>query len=494
MKEEPATIVSAFYTMDSKFPSSQYLRWIETFLSNIPCHLVFFTDKDLLPLFTQMRQSHSSTTVFIALPREEWTAYTKFGKSFWEQQRQIDREASIHSSDLYAIWYEKMEFVRRAIDMNPFGHRRFIWCDAGAFRYNEWIPSLQTFGSQGIASVVPDGKITLLQVEPFVDEDLEDFTMDRIGKFDTVNRIGGGIQGGTIDAWTKWIPLYNAKLEERLTRGMFVGKDQTILASLVLQYPSLVHMVYPTLSIRDHWFTLLHIFSPPKQAEGPFFSILIPLYNGIEFLAETLESIQGQTFRQFEILLGVNGWGSQSDIYQKALVFQTERCKVYDLPMCNGKAEALNALVKEAKGSWIALCDADDLWVPEKLQIQYDCIQHFPQFDVIGTMAEYFGEMSGNPGIPIGDLSSENFFNGNPLLHSATILRTSLAHWNGENRILEDYELWIRLRYQNRAKILNIPYVLMKHRIHKTSHFNTRNAEAVPQLLDRLRNELGPVT
>ena len=493
MKEEPATIVSAFYTMNSKFPSGQYMKWIETFLSNIPCHLVFFTDEELIPLFTQMRQAHLSTTLFVALPREQWTAYTQYGKPFWEQQKTLDREAAIHSADLYAIWYEKMEFVRRAIERNPFGHTRFIWCDAGAFRYPEWIPQLQTFGGPGIASVVPSGKITLLQVEPFVEEDMEDFTLDRIGKFDTVNRIGGGIQAGTIDAWTKWIPLYNAKLEERVGRGMFVGKDQTILASLVLQYPSLVHMVYPTLGLRDHWFTLLHVFSPNPPTDEPFFSILIPLYNGLEFLAETLQSIRAQTFQRFEILIGVNGWPSNSEVYQKALLFQTATCKVMDLPACNGKAEALNALVKEARGPWIALCDADDLWVPEKLKIQYDCIHHFPQFDVFGSMAEYFGEMSGNPAIPIGDLSSENFFNGNPLLHSATVLRKSLAEWNGENRILEDYELWIRLRYQKRVKLLNIPYVLMKHRIHKTSHFNNRNAEAVPGLLERLRKELGPV-
>ena len=257
-----ATVVSAFYIMNSKFPSAQYMRWIETFLANIPCHLVFFTDEELIPLFEGMRKPHMDKTRFIALPREQWTAYRRYGRPFWEQQNRIDREKAIHSADLYAIWYEKMEFVQRAIDLNPFGHTKYIWCDAGAFRYPEWIPRLQTFGT---TSAILDNKMTLLQVEAFTQEDYEGFQKDGIGKFDDRNRIGGGIQAGTLDAWAKWIPLYNAKLEERVAKEMFVGKDQTILAALVLENPTLVHMIPADRTLRDHWFTLLHVFHHKNQ-------------------------------------------------------------------------------------------------------------------------------------------------------------------------------------------------------------------------------------
>jgi hypothetical protein len=485
-----ATVVSAFYVMNSKFPPAQYMNWIQTFLQNIPCKLVFFTDEELLPILKQMREPYLDRTKFIVLPREEWVAYTRYGKPFWESMKMLDHEAQIHSADLYAIWYEKKEFVLRAIKENPFQTNYFIWCDAGAFRYPEWLPQLQKFGGKGIQTIIPEDRMVLLQVEPFTDEDEEDFFLDKIGKFDFVNRIGGGIQGGTSFAWTTWSMYYDEKLKERAFRGMFVGKDQTIMAALVLQYKHLVKMIPADRSIRDHWFTLLHTFSPKTETSKPFFSVLIPLYNGIEFLNETIGSMKQQTFQDFEVLIGVNGHPSNSPVYQRATDFARSNIRVFDFPLCRGKASTLNALVEKAEGSWIALCDADDLWDENKLQIQKQCIDHFQDVDVLGTQCEYFGDMSGSPSIPAGDISKEDFWKANPLLHSSVVLRKSLAQWNPENRILEDYELWIRLRYQKKAKILNIPYTLMKHRIHKSSFFNNTNAQAVPDLLKRLRSEI----
>jgi glycosyltransferase involved in cell wall biosynthesis len=271
---------------------------------------------------------------------------------------------------------------------------------------------------------------------------------------------------------------------------LFVGKDQTIMAALVFQYPNAVKMILADRSIRDHWFTLLHTFSPPPTSTKPFFSILIPLYNGIEFLEETLLSIRNQTFQDYEVLIGVNGHPANSDVFQKAKSFSFPKVTVYDFPSLQGKAATLNALQEKAQADWIALCDADDLWETQKLKIQKECIHHFQDVDVLGTHCEYFGDMIGSPTIPFGDISKEDFWKANPLLHSTVVLRKSLAQWNPENRILEDYELWLRLRYQKKAYILNIPYSLMKHRIHKTSFFNNINAQAVPDLLKRLRSEI----
>jgi len=47
-------------------------------------------------------------------------------------------------------------------------------------------------------------------------------------------------------------------------------------------------------------------------------SILIPLYNGIEFLEESVNSVINQTYSQWELLIGVNGYSTNSDIYFKA--------------------------------------------------------------------------------------------------------------------------------------------------------------------------------
>jgi len=283
MKHIMATVVTAFYIMDSKFPSQQYMKWIQNFLETIASHLVFYTDPELIPIFEEWRKPYMNKTRFIALARDNWTANTKYSKDFWLSQKQKDREAKIHSADLYSIWYEKKEFVLRAAELNPFGHTKYIWCDAGAFRYQEWLPSLRIFGS--VTTAIPDDKMLLLQVEPFTEADRQSFSNDTIGKFDNCNRIGGGIQAAHIDVWKTWSKLYDQKLEERQAAGMFVGKDQTIMAALALQYPNLVKLVDANKQIKDHWFTLLFTLSLPH------ITIIIPLYNGLEFLEETLNSV-----------------------------------------------------------------------------------------------------------------------------------------------------------------------------------------------------------
>lgn len=481
-----ATIVTAFYTMESKFPSEQYMKWIENFLENIDCHLVFYTDSFMIPKLQEMRAPYAEKTRFIDLPRHEWQAYKKYGKNFWINQKQRDREAKIHSADLYAIWYEKKEFVLRAAELNPFGHTKFIWCDAGAFRYPEWLPSLRSFGSA--INQIPDDKMVLLQVEPFKDEDITSFAIDQIGKFDDRNRIGGGIQGATIEIWKYWSALYDQKLQERLAKNMFVGKDQTIMAALALQNPNLVKLVEANKTIRDHWFTLLFTFSLQKE-EQPHISILIPLYNGIELLEETLDSVKKQTYANWTVHIGVNGWEPNSPVFQAASRFASPQIHIYDLHECQGKPATLNKLTTKTSDDWVALLDADDLWHPEKLEVQVRFQQSQPQFDVIGTGANYFGDRGGSPHVPTGDITNEDFWKVNPLLHSSILMRRSLATWNPENRILEDYELWLRLRYQKRARFFNIPYPLLFHRIHAKSHFNGNNSQALPNLIQRLKNE-----
>jgi hypothetical protein len=483
-----ATVVSAYYLFPSKFPSQRYFEWIRNFLEHIPCHLVFFTSEDLIPTFEAMRAELPGAlekTRFVALSLEEWKAFQRYGYPFWSEQRKLDPETGDHSPELYAIWYEKKEFVLRAAEMNPFGHTKFVWCDAGAFRYPIWFPHLQGFAQP---DWIPEDKMLLLQIDPFTEGEKQAAPGTR--DFSAVNRIGGGIQAGTAATWKRWSELYDAQLQAYRNQGKFVGKDQNLLAEMVLDHPEIVQMVASTHFIGDCWFTLLFVLSHIHRK--PLVSVLIPIYNGVEFLRESLASIESQTFEDYEVLIGINGWPANSDVFQmaKAIVAASEDVRVLDLPDAKGKSAALNAMVKEARGSWIALLDVDDLWHPKKLEIQ---MQHKDSADVVGTAGAYFGERGGQPFIPLGDISDEDFWRVNPLLNSSVVLRKELAAWNPENRILEDYELWLRLRYTPRSTPLrfwNCPEVLLKHRVHKESYFNNNNRDFVGELRSQLKREL----
>ena len=485
-----ATVVSAYYVFPSKFPSQQYLTWIRYFLENIDCRLIFFTTADLIPLLTEMRSRNQSllsqqNTKFIDLPMDQWKSFQKYGRAFWENQKLIDPEKHIHSPELYAIWYEKKEFVNAAIQLNPFQTEKFIWCDAGCFRYPDWFPQIKNFGQ---VDNIPENSMLLLQIQPFTSTEINS---PDSRDFLRVNRIGGGIQAGSASTWKTWSQVYDQQLENYVQKGKFVGKDQSILTEIVLNHPELCQTITPA-NISDQWFTLLFTLSKTN----PLISILIPLYNGIEYLAETCESVANQTYQSWEVLIGVNGWPENSEIYQQACqicaqTFKNQKYQVFDLHTIQGKPKTMNELTKLAKGDWLALLDADDLWEPSKLEIQS---RYFDKYDVIGTQCVYFQNLSGSPRIPFGDISSVNFWTVNPLLNSTILLRKSIVQeipWNGLYRGLEDYELWLSLRYDRKGtRFWNCSEILMKHRIYPQSAFNTTNSNKLPEFLQEMKAKL----
>ncbi len=235
-KSQPATVVSAYYEMKSKYPASDYRGWIRTFLEEFPCYLVFFTEEHLLPFLQEARKAHADRTRFIVLPRTEWRATTAFPSDFWEKQAALDPERAIHSPDLYKVWYEKKEFVRRAIELNPFGHTDFVWTDAGTFRNPGLVAAISK--RYPVASRTPTDRILLFNNTPFQPSD------DRVHEFpkgvriqfpNDKPRIHGAFLAGPATAWLWWCEAYDETVSRFRAANLFVGKDQTLMASLVLE-------------------------------------------------------------------------------------------------------------------------------------------------------------------------------------------------------------------------------------------------------------------
>jgi glycosyltransferase involved in cell wall biosynthesis len=210
-------------------------------------------------------------------------------------------------------------------------------------------------------------------------------------------------------------------------------------------------------------------------------SILIPIYNGVEFIDESVSSVLRQTYGNWELLIGINGHPQNSETYLIAKEYEkrNDKIKVFDFHQIKGKSNTLNEMVKHCKYNYIALLDVDDNWHHDKLAVQSQLLN---RFDVIGSNCVWFGDRNGVvPPIPVGDISNYNFALVNPIINSSSIIRKELCHWY-ENGI-EDYDLWIRLRKQNK-RFYNCKDVLVKHRIHNTSAFNSKgNDELVPKLL-----------
>lgn len=206
-------------------------------------------------------------------------------------------------------------------------------------------------------------------------------------------------------------------------------------------------------------------------------SILIPIYNGIEYINESVSSVLEQTYDDWEIIIGVNGHEENSNVYKMARDYQEldEKIKVLDLFEIKGKSNALNEMIKYCKYEYVAILDVDDIWLPEKLEKQ---AVYMNEFDVIGTQCVYFGDIENiNPKIPLGDISSSDFTQVNPIINSSVIIKKNLCNWISDFDGVEDYDMWLRLRKQKKT-FFNIEEVLVKHRIHKQSAFNSQNQQA----------------
>jgi len=140
----------------------------------------------------------------------------------WETQLQKDREADIHSPELYIIWALKQEFVKKAIQRNPYDSTHFVWCDIGCFRSPENIEKPLRFAEAAPALTLPN-KITILNIE------------DR--------HIGGGVLAGDIPAWSHFTTTYLDTLKHFETIGRFYGKDQDVYTYMINTNPNAFHIV-----------------------------------------------------------------------------------------------------------------------------------------------------------------------------------------------------------------------------------------------------------
>ena len=240
------TVVTAYYPIKSKFSIQDYIKWMEIW-KQIPCKLVFYTTNNLVPIIENLRKD--LPTKVIALEFEKLDGITKYGIDFWKNQYLKDHE-TYHTPELYILWYEKKGFVKRAIEYNYFNTSKFVWCDAGICRNHDWIPHILNFPK---AYKIPDNKFSVLRITDFEKHD----------DFQKINCVGGGILAASKDIWLEFYDKYDSMIQEYVSQNKFVGKDQSIIASLIKKTPDFFNIIERIKEFDDYvcWFSLLFIFS-----------------------------------------------------------------------------------------------------------------------------------------------------------------------------------------------------------------------------------------
>ncbi|MBZ4035794.1 glycosyltransferase [Flavobacterium sp. 17A] len=102
-------------------------------------------------------------------------------------------------------------------------------------------------------------------------------------------------------------------------------------------------------------------------------SIIVPTYNTEKFIRQTIESVQNQTYTNWEMILADDASTDRTVAIIEEFAKKDSRIKLFKLPENRGNGFARNSALEKATGKYIAYLDADDLWHPEKLkkQIQF---------------------------------------------------------------------------------------------------------------------------
>jgi glycosyltransferase involved in cell wall biosynthesis len=126
------------------------------------------------------------------------------------------------------------------------------------------------------------------------------------------------------------------------------------------------------------------------SSRGPEISVIIPYCNAAKTLSKAIESIQNQTFRNWECVLVDDGSIDDSSALVKTYAAEDNRLRPLQQAH-GGIVRALQEGCAHARGRYIARMDADDIALPERLEMQYEHMQAHPETALCGTHVTMFG-------------------------------------------------------------------------------------------------------
>lgn len=115
-------------------------------------------------------------------------------------------------------------------------------------------------------------------------------------------------------------------------------------------------------------------------------SVIMPCFNAEDYMVEAINSILGQTLRDLELIIVNDGSTDNTEMLVRR--FSDKRIRYLSLGKNQGNYVARNKGLDLAKGKYIAMADADDISLPERLQTQYDFLEANPNVAAIGSRME----------------------------------------------------------------------------------------------------------
>lgn len=204
--------------------------------------------------------------------------------------------------------------------------------------------------------------------------------------------------------------------------------------------------------------------------QQPVVSVIIPVFNRLEYLRPAIESVFSQTLSRWELLIADDGSDEETREYLTTLE-SPPRVKIIRLAHTGNPGAVRNAALREATGEYVGFLDSDDVWMPMKLELQVAALRSrvdrrwsytgYVCIDETGGIRTYPGS---RPWVAHGGAILEHL-----LMHEAEVWtpavvveRLLLAQVGGFDEklpVFEDYDLWLRLACHSEIDLVDKPLI-----------------------------------
>ncbi|MEI8181971.1 MAG: glycosyltransferase [Desulfomonile sp.] len=204
---------------------------------------------------------------------------------------------------------------------------------------------------------------------------------------------------------------------------------------------------------------------------GPFVSVIIPTFNRVDLLGQTVDSVRNQSFTDREIIVVDDGstdgtWEWLSNQNDLQALRQENK----------GIATSRNNGVAMAKGEWLAFLDHDDLWAENKLSIQVDFIKRNPDVALVAAKHVRIGKRFGTPRHSVwikGDLLvkafSESFIHTSSVMIKKAVF-DKIGGFCPRYRFADEFDVWLKIARDYAIAYVNQPLVFIRFYEFNTSH------------------------
>jgi hypothetical protein len=220
----------------------------------------------------------------------------------------------------------------------------------------------------------------------------------------------------------------------------------------------------------------------------PLVSVVMVICNVERFLGEAIESVLGQTFRDFEFIILDYGSTDKSKDIVSNYAANDCRIKLHTIPPCT-YIEAKIAGCSLAEGRYIAVQDADDNSLPDRLLWEVEFMEKNPAVGVLGGAADWINAEGKFLLVSRPPTSNEEIktvlLTSSPFVHTSVLMRKdAFRRVGGYRRVMpyaEDYDLFLRI--SEHFQCANLNQVVVQYRIHaRQLSLRTRRLQTISKL------------